>query len=366
MKGTWDVASDEESADSVYFDLGEFTFSAFDKMDDGSSMIEDMMAIGSSLVTVTISHTFKSGTSFTDEFKFKKKDVSYDRESREVTIKSRTDWTNGTPIDVFITGATTTYLIEQNGGGGTQYDCVHISDLIEGGFSDEVNSSGTFSIASDNFVSHSSSNTYVAVNNGEASNYTVEDVIFWMAAVEGGILGSMLGYNFYEYRLDTTNAVTLSESDVESINLNLGAEEYFDITVTLDNSNINSPPQGTWSETSTTQFNTLAKKSLSVSFSPVPINRADWQGSGLYYADAGTTLSSVVVADGVSAYGKAYGADGAKTITLTVHGIETIKPYEPITLDTSFPAALQNTTWRPSEIEYDFMADKVNLIAYEI
>ena len=84
-----ELEDNELIASSVYLNLGEFSFSCFDKMKNGNSAFETVDSLNSTdAITVTLSFTLKNGRSFTDTFVTYKNDMSYDETRRETSFKA--------------------------------------------------------------------------------------------------------------------------------------------------------------------------------------------------------------------------------------------------------------------------------------
>jgi hypothetical protein len=86
---------------------------------------------------------------------------------------------------------------------------------------------------------------------------------------------------------------------------------------------------------------------------------------------AGTNLDFIrplffnaIASDGVDAYAQAFAKD-VRRVQITVWGIDTVEPWEPFTLDSSFPSIVQGT-YRPSSLDYDLENDKVTIKGYKI
>lgn len=67
-----------------------------------------------------------------------------------------------------------------------------------------------------------------------------------------------------------------------------------------------------------------------------------------------------------NSYVSAYGADGTRRIELELFDIDLLNPYQTFTCGTSFPSVLQGLSFRPSNIEYDLVADRIKIEAYQI
>lgn len=65
-------------------------------------------------------------------------------------------------------------------------------------------------------------------------------------------------------------------------------------------------------------------------------------------------------------YAKAYGADGIRKIKINILDIDSLKPYQTFSLDSSFRSLLRNQTYRPSKLTYNIKTDKISVEAYQI
>lgn len=104
--------------------------------------------------------------------------------------------------------------------------------------------------------------------------------------------------------------------------------------------------------------------STQIHFDP-PLPRDLAAGVGVFRYDV-TAAQQEMAIEAIEAYAKAYGADGSRRITLTIQDVDTLRPHQTFTLDTSFPSFLQGLTFRPSKIDYDLTTDKIKVEAHQI
>jgi hypothetical protein len=464
LKLEFEIEDLKDKADTIFFGPSDLTFTVFETLGDGSSLFEEIDAITSTdEVEVQLDWTTRAGRSFTDLFYFTPNDVKYDRLGRRLTIESTFQAFGRAPIetDDYLSGNSganpdhytevETFFVE-----GNTPTCMDPKTFINAVLED-VNTNNSVIVSTNSFEDQKNGlDTWVLSQSLAIRNVNdPTQVLYRLAAMDGSIVGSGMGYSFFIHRLDTSNDVSLSEDDYEVVNIELSNRNYSSI-INLFMSN----PQGatSWGTySSTVDLNPSAPKSLIVFFFMTELTPAVWapsnsryendpssnvittpqtpldqkasEGSYLVYADTasfsysagdlitfhddattdylpsgkniyaiaetGSTLTRFAnslsgdqdkhttdnpnrlvsfgdnrqsgYADNTNlAYQKAFGADGSRKIRLTVFGIDTVKPYQTFTLDSTAPPSIRNKTFRPSNINYLFKEDKAEIEAYEI
>lgn len=250
IESDFDLADDREDASNVLFNLGEFNFTCFDKLSNGSSLFEELDNISSTdIITVTLSFTLNSGRSITEVFSFTTNDITYKYLAREVEIES-----------------TFNFVLDETIGEIAGSDCSEV--VLVGGYNEENDSAAPFcgltpstgeihAMTAKGFVEEilglmNTNNT--VVNNSYSYNgnlptgnnqffvlrsddttttATVRDpakpVFYRMAVADGAILGSFMGYNFLVQRKDTSDSVSLNTDNVENLKIETSLENYFGI-----------------------------------------------------------------------------------------------------------------------------------------
>jgi len=467
---SFDLEEDSNESSNVYFSPSEFEFTCFDEMGDGSSLFLTLDGILSTeSINVILDFTTDGGHSITDKFEFQTSDVEYNRSRRSVTIKSSAVIKHSNNVqEIFSTYSGDIAPQDTDDFDASimkAYDFVkNYFDLVEPSTVYVDDSYSLLNLTAENDLQES----WVILNR----NRRASTVVYKLATLEGAMVGSIFGYSFFVNRLSTNESIQLSEDDVEELDINIGLNSYYEISlsfvertdpatlpasdgvlntmayfITSDNSNLN--PDGTkrlsvFFEANNTitravyatfdnQFNRTVYDEWSEITDPVAegsdvipvsdtsvfsvgdlIHIRDITSSGYqrdareiykvtyissnnneifidrplvksyeetaWYQQGGTTISSPptvrifsppmldpeILEKGVNCYKKAYGADGANTANLTVFDLDRIKPYQAIELGSSFPEAVRNQYYRPSNIVYDLMADKVELEVYAI
>lgn len=433
VKADFDLEETSSEAQNVYFKLGEFGFRAFDRMSDGNSLFGTLDALSATdQVTLDFNFTTNAGRSIADRYKFTIEDMEYDREKRETTIEGAVQITADLQTDIasFFTNYISTTEDETFNTGTQTFQCVDAKTFVENALP-LFNSSNSTQFYSGNFNVNgkTASNAFVVVNDGFASETNVDELLFEMAAAEGAVIGSLMGYNFFVARDNSSSgSTTLNEDNVKKLNIDPGLDIYAGIDVNFEgvSSNysqwtsrsrktaLNEPLDATetgvdvvsasglaagdvilveqelmYIESISTNtltvirgykseasshpnganvqdtFNPNAGKTLSVTFRNNVMAWATWDSTNSEYDDVGGVTNNTAIS-GRDAYAGAYGANKARKIKLTILGIDTLKPYQSFTLDTSFPSLVRNQTFRPSALTYDFDKDVVEVEAYKI
>lgn len=366
MEIAMDIEQEREDINSILFELGKFSFTCFDTMDNDGSMFADIDSLDATdKIRVDVSVTLNSGRSFDDIFWFTLEDLDYSREDRTVTIECRQEYQSSaekTLASYFLNDATGLRVF--TGGNSPPYDCIEMDQFVRDTL-DELNTqSTTLNRAKEWGKTNDSDMQFVLVDDAQASNYTNLELLFRLASWEGDIIGSLLGYNFIVWRNDT-RGVTLSEDDAEVLDVNPGLNIYLSVGVEFDGV---SPNFNQWASTDALVYNANALKTLDVRFESPNIAHVTYDGANDEFNDAGGAGVTVdnVAQDGVEAYANAYGASKARKVTIELFDIDTIKPYEAFTFDSSWPSLLQNQTFRPSSFSYNFEEDKTEIVAYRI
>lgn len=368
VEANFDLEDSSESANNVFFKLGEFSFKAFDRLSDGTSLFEtlDVLSV-MDVVDLAFDFTTNAPRTIDDKYTFTIEDMEFDRDKRETAINGATQVTGDLQISIatFFTNEISAVEDEVFNIAGDP-SCIDAKTFIDNALP-LFNASNSSQNLSSNFSVNgkTAANTFLVVNDAQAANTNVDELLFEMAAAEGSFIGSIMGYNFFVDRKQSTSGVIdLNEDDVQEKTLKIqpGLDVYNSITVNFEG---NSGNYSTWTSTGTQTYNTEAVKTLTVTFRNNVMAWAAWNGTNSEYDDVGGTTNDVAL-DGRDAYASAYGADKARKIKLKILGIDTLGPHQSFKLDTSFPTLIQNQTFRPSELVYDFNKDVIEVQAYRI
>lgn len=112
-------------------------------------------------------------------------------------------------------------------------------------------------------------------------------------------------------------------------------------------------------------FNPVGTKALSLAYVTACVAPARRLTASSSTYDEVSSPSVDVVGDSIQRYSNAYSAEGQRRITMTILGIEKIKPHLPVTLDSSFDAQYRGTYFI-SELSADYMTDKVTVTLHEV
>lgn len=368
VEADFDLEDQSESANNVYFKLGEFSFKAFDRLSDGTSLFETLDALSvTDQVDLAFDFTTNASRVIADQYVFTIEDMEFDRDRRETSITGATQVTSDLQISIatFFTNEISAAEDETFNITGTP-DCIDAKTFIDNALP-LFNSSNASQNLSSNFSAGGKTvaNSYIVVDDAAAANTDVDELLFEMAAGEGAFIGSIMGYNFFVGRKQSTSGVaSLTQDDVKEQTLKVkpGLDVYNSITVNFEG---NSTNYSTWTSSATQTYNTDAEKTLTVTFRNNVMAWAAWNSGTSQYDDVGGTTNDAAT-DGRDAYAAAYGADKARKIELTILGIDTLGPHQSFTLDASFPSLLQGQTFRPSKLTYNFNQDEIKIEAYKI
>lgn len=441
VEADFDLEDQSDDAQNVYFKLGEFGFKGFDRLSDGTSLFATLDALSATdIIDLTFNFTTNASRSITDNYVFTIEDLEYNRDKRETSIEGATQVTSGLKqtLDSFFANEVALADKETFSIAGTP-DCIDAKTFLDTALP-LFNSSATAQNSSTNFNINgkTATNTYIVVDDAQSANTDVDELLFEMAACEGAIVGSMMGYNFFAQRNYTTsNKKSISEDDVkeETLDIKVGIDSYAGIDVNFEGNSSNYLNWSSHSRNTTlaeavddaagqdpgdeTQidvtdaggiaagdvilvdqelmyveskstntltvirgyksepathangtnvqdvFNEDAEKTLSITFRNNVMAWATWDSTNSEYDDVGGGTDAVAD-DGRDSYADAYGASKARKIELTLLGIDTLKPYETLELDTSFPSLIQNQIFRPSSLTYNFNDDTIKVEAYRV
>lgn len=476
----------EEKASSVYLNLGEFSFSCFDKLSNGGSLFGLIDGLSSTdKVTVTLNYTISSNNrTFNDVFTFNKKDVTYDYIKREVSIGAQQTGIDNldTNLNVFLftSAGSPTNLHEDYSGSGSVARCVSCKDFI-GYALDFINPLATYnvnySLSFGEFNDKSVGDIHYVIpsrfhTTDWTKDVTAKTTLLQMAAIDGSVIASIMGYNFFAYRGRThgrsqgqttysQQVSTVTDDDVKSISIKPSSNAYYSTKLVFTGSaNYAYEPKGEFSSAyslvgSGEGLNSEASKTLDIFFTNESISRAtfddDISGVGIeayvenalsnplletdiyasssaekdftrvlvdngsggnaniqlsngdiiefsgnlgtfyeVYSQTSTQIrlkeplrsnvgdnerivkvsagDSIIAEKAIEVYNKAFGASGSREIEISIFGIESVKPYQPIKLDGNFdyPVALRGKLFRPKTYEVDLVNDVINVTAYEI
>lgn len=252
IEADFDLSDDEEKANNVLFNLGEFNFKCFDSLGNGGSLFEELDTIDSTeTITVTIDGTLNSGRSFTGVFSFTTNNIEYNYIRREVSIESVFDFSLTADI-AEIVGSNCSEVVLVSGYNEQNDPNNKICSLSAGtgeihamtakGFVNEIlsrmntnNIVKNGSYLAGGTVATGSNQFFVLNSDSTTTSYTADDpaqpLFYRMAVADGAIIGSFMGYNFFVQRKDTTNSVTLETSEVEDLSIETSLENYFGIRV---------------------------------------------------------------------------------------------------------------------------------------
>lgn len=364
VEADFDLEDQSDVADNIYFKLGEFKFAAFDKMSDGNSLFEELDTLSATdEVDLSFDFTTNGSRSIADQYIFTIEDMEYKREKRETSIEGAVQITDGLRIgiDTFFSNEIGSSEDETFNSGASSWTCIDARTFINNALP-LFNSSNTSKNLSNDFGDDGTAvpNAYVVVNDAQASGTNVDELLFEMAAAEGAKVGSIMGYNFYASRNNTDIIVNLSEDDVKELKIMPGLDVYNSISVTFEGTSQN---YSTWISSNSQTYNTEAEKTLDVTFENNAMAWAEWNSTSGEYDDVGGDTGPP---SGTFNYASAYGANKARRIELTIFGIDTLKPYEPLSLGSSFPSLVQGQAFHPSKLTYDFNNDIIEVEAYKI
>lgn len=450
----FDIEETSNKATELLFTPAKFEFTAFDKLDNGDSLFDviDSNLSSTDTITITFDFTTDGGTSWTDDIiECTKNDISYSRERREVSFSGNYILSaTSTVSDIFVLAGTDTF----NSSGSTK-DCVPARDYINTVLSElfpgttDINNTDKFS------SDPTSGDTWVVFDDHNGNVYKQEtnalSVLYRLAAVDGSVVGTMMGFNFVTNRLDTTEDVSISEDDVSSLDIQPGLNNYRHISALIFGI-LGTDTPDSWGSSAilfgdSDGLNTEADKQLDLLYYMLELQPAVYDGVNDEYDDDGSPFFTDTTEDlstdaeegafqldisgdpslveddfmsfsdkyelylvnasdasrlelktplrrqvsaqfstggnksirkivssgrqglashAIDCYGKAYGADGSRLIEITILDVDTLNPDETFTLGSSFPASVQNQTFRPSKLTYDYIADRIKINAYQI
>ena len=237
--------NEEEAKGNVLFSLGTFTCTFFDELGSGNSFFDALDALLSTdEVTITLSFTDNSGNSSTSPFTFTKNDIEYRYLQRKVRIEANFRYDPDTQISSVL-GANCSDVVliggYEEGNEPSAPLCgltpssgeIHAlpTDVFIDYMISQMNTSNSNVNDTELWMNNSDPKYYVLSSDGSTtSNIATDravDVLYRMAVADGAIMGSFLGYNFFVPRTDSTSAVSISESDVESISITPTYEDYY-------------------------------------------------------------------------------------------------------------------------------------------
>lgn len=243
IKGDFDLEEDENESTSILFNLGEFSFTAFDKLSDGTSLFAALDGLSATdLVQLDISFTTDGGHAINDRYYFTIEEMEYDRNRRTTSINTAKQDAGDLQKDMveFFNSDVAAGDIVPFTGTTTDTDSINTKDFIETALP-LFNSSNT-TINESNLYSTtvSGGTTVMIVVKTDAAD--VDETLFELAASEGSIVGTMMGYNFFVTRqFSAGSTVSLNQSDIEDDTLKIkpGLDSYVGIDVTFEGSSIN-------------------------------------------------------------------------------------------------------------------------------
>lgn len=256
----FDMRDVQNDAHGVFFAPSEFKVSFFDFIDDGTSDGDSLFRLIdgltlSDVITVTLDFTSDGGYSWNEDFEATKKDCSYKRAERSVEIESKIQVDSDDTIgDVFNANLSDVYTL--NSQEGNTRNCSPVNLFIENtmgravSYKNYINSSTTFGrfdqdnlpadgdfipliIGGGDYDDDGDGNMedgYIT-SEGRVSEIDATTILFRLGALDGALIGSMMGYNFFVDRLDTDDAITLTEDDTEELEIKFGSKAYQSIEV---------------------------------------------------------------------------------------------------------------------------------------
>lgn len=306
----FDIEENTNESDSLYFLPEKFTFSAFDGLSAGSSLFNriDTDLNSTDEIEVSFSFTTDGGHSWTDKMTTTKNDINYDRERREVTFECYSSLVpfQTTVSDVFSTysGDVFTFYTDSPGTGDTK-DCMSAKDFIENMLNSiapsytPINSSNSFS--DDPFVDGNDTWVVFKDHDGAVLKQTDDSLtaLYRLAAVDGSIIGKIMGYVFFIYRRDASENVYISEDDVlggsDGVKINPGLQNYRALSVwaysVLGTANVLPWGSHTFNSGDADGLNSEAKKELHVSFYMLELQPASWNQVAGEFDDDGFVTS---------------------------------------------------------------------------
>lgn len=234
-----DDEEDSESASNVYLNIGELKVSIFNKLTNGSLLFNTIDSVTSTdSITLSLNFTTNASRSWAEEYIFTPQDVGYNWERREISITAQPDDTaTDTIADIFTNNAGDVETVVNYSSGNTTENCMPANEYIDNVLS-LFNSGNTNINNSTHYLNNGQTDgveSYLIVDYLAASSTDLAmETLFNLAVIEGSIVGSMMGYNFFTSRLDQTQKVTISQDNVESIEPKIGLKSYLTIRGVLD------------------------------------------------------------------------------------------------------------------------------------
>lgn len=297
----FDLEEDSDSASSVYITPEKFTFKAFDGLSGGTSLFDriDTDLSSTDEMQVSLSFTTDGGRSWTDsEYLVTKNQMEYDRTMREVTFEAYLDLTKFTTTisSVFTSHSADVYTFD-DGDGATTRDCMPTREFLDNAMFELFGATGnivqTHSFEDNPLVD--GNDTWVVFKDHDAGPFDqvdlAVDAVMRIAACDGSVIGSILGYNFIVNRLNTNSTVTLTEDDVldESLTIRPGLQNYRALSCWwwsfYPTDNVLDWSSHGFAYGSGDNLNEDANKELHVSFFMLELQPASWNSTSTQFDD---------------------------------------------------------------------------------
>lgn len=239
IKLSFDEEDEDSKASQVYLNIGEIKVSIFDKLGNGSSLFNAIDAVTSTdNITLSFSFTTTASRSWTEEYVFTPQDVEYSWERREITITAQPDDSfTDTIRDIFTNNPGDVETVVNYSSGNTTEDCMPASEYIDNTLS-LFNSGNTNINNSNHYINNGQTDTvesYLIVDYiATAATDLARNTLLNLAVVEGSVVGSVMGYNFFTARLDQTQKATISQDDVDFLTPKIGLKSYLTIRGVFD------------------------------------------------------------------------------------------------------------------------------------
>ena len=215
------------------------------------------------------------------------------------------------------------------------------------------------------------------------SDVPVKAKVFSAGIMEGAILGSAFGVNFYVNRMSNTINKSISNSDILDLSFVKNERQVNGINVYISTTNIATLPISTQIMFPAGSFE--AGYFTGAQFIGLELlAHGPHMGRGIDIGDPDNTRNIIdttssaasmntnvrgLAQAGAVAYAHAFGSYQGKSIEkveTTIAGVGRVLPHEVIRFDSTTPGATQNKHFRPSSLKYDFKDDTIKITAYQI
>jgi hypothetical protein len=401
--------SSESDSGAIQSILGTVEITCFDKLDSGNSFFDDLIA-ETTEAFVKWNYTDRSGTNYYSAFAINPQNVKYKAPDDLVTIKL-----TNIPKNLFVGDGTYPSVNDVisafnfNDPAITTIDFAPVYDLIEGGLNELPNqipnADATYistnltadidvvrrskTDARKTFVDYPALTAAVGDTEWFIGQNSAADSAFKafarLAAANGCFFGFGMGRIWFTHRLSTADVSSLTYDDISLLE-NKYRIRAFD-TVSVFSNGSTEDGVVLYGSVSATGTEITDGKSFSYignvnDAGPAKVTSTT-SGVQIDFDTSGTdqtALAESFVNNGFDAYWVVKGHtptasfiqsltidfEPAQVIEFEILGMTKLLPNQAFSFDSSVPSQFRSRTYRPTEVEYDYEADKVKGRAYRI